>query len=480
MTIFNTQISRPRRSDIIRYGGSALVISVSAALAYLIATDLFDPSFALAGVLGVIGVLILYRLGRFEYGIIAVALSAGLINFFTLPTGRESRIVVSLALTLVLLALWLLQLLWPRHSGVHLARSPINKPLLVFVVINLIAYVWGNLMRDALVVVWPSFPTVQIAALLVNIGLPLFALMSFNKLTDIKWWRALAWIMVGLGYLSAVSDILRLPTEMLIRNGSRGLFATWVGAFAFALLVFDQRLGARHRVVLVALLGLLTYQYVIERTAWLSGWLPMICAWLVIALARSRKLFVAILICGLAFIALNFDIVYTNVIGSNEKEGSTSRLELWELNLRHIANHPFFGMGPAGYAVYNVTYNPQEALSTHNNYFDVAAQTGLIGFVSFLVLMGTFIHLGIRNVRNTQHDGTFESAFAAATLAGAIAAMVAMALGDWVLPFAYNQSITGFDNAVFTWLFMGGIAALYRLKSIGPKPDVPSGARPVV
>ena len=136
-------------------------------------------------------------------------------------------------------------------------------------------------------------------------------------------------------------------------------------------------------------------------------------------------------------------------------------------------------MGPAGYAVYNVTYHPKDARSTHNNYFDVAAQTGLIGFVSFLVLMGTFVRCGLRNVQASRKDGTFESAFAAATLAGAISAMVAMLLGDWVLPFAYNQSITGFDNAVFTWLFMGGIAALYRLRSIGAKPDAPSGVRSV-
>jgi len=38
-----------------------------------------------------------------------------------------------------------------------------------------------------------------------------------------------------------------------------------------------------------------------------------------------------------------------------------------------------------------------------------------------------------------------------------------MMLGDWVLPFAYNQTITGFDNAVFTWIFLGGVAGLYYL-----------------
>jgi hypothetical protein len=45
-----------------------------------------------------------------------------------------------------------------------------------------------------------------------------------------------------------------------------------------------------------------------------------------------------------------------------------------------------------------------------------------------------------------------------------------MMLGDWILPFAYNQTITGFDSAIFAWLMMGGMIALHRLTAQPREP----------
>jgi hypothetical protein len=54
----------------------------------------------------------------------------------------------------------------------------------------------------------------------------------------------------------------------------------------------------------------------------------------------------------------------------------------------------------------------------------------------------------------------FEEAFAAAALAGIIAAIASMMLGDWVIPFAYNSTITGFDHSAFTWILVGALVSL--------------------
>jgi hypothetical protein len=35
-----------------------------------------------------------------------------------------------------------------------------------------------------------------------------------------------------------------------------------------------------------------------------------------------------------------------------------------------------------------------------------------------------------------------------------------MALGDWVIPFVYNQGIDGFRYTVHTWVFLGLAAGL--------------------
>ncbi len=102
---------------------------------------------------------------------------------------------------------------------------------------------------------------------------------------------------------------------------------------------------------------------------------------------------------------------------------------------------------------------PQDALSTHSNYVDILAQTGLVGtafFVWFLVAMGVTARQAWRRVP----QGSFSQALAAGCIGGYVATLIAMGLGDWFLPFAYNQTIAGYDYTVWGWLFMGVLVGL--------------------
>ncbi len=415
----------------------------------------------LAAVLGAFGLFIGYRLGRYEYGILAIALSAGLMNFFTLPTGRESRIVISLLLAMLLIVFWLLNGWLGRESNV-IRPAVLNKPLIAFVGVNVIAYLWSNWMRDPLVFVWSSFPTVQLAALLVNILLPLLALFVSNRIRAVKWLRWLTWSIIGLGALKLASELFHLPTTVLIENGSRGLFSAWVGAMAYGQALFNAELSYRKRGLLLVVLAVAVYYYFILHDDWLSGWLPMAVACVWLTWRRSKGLFVLLVCCGLLYLSFTYQYYFDTLISHELEGGSAERPELWETNLRHLGNHPLFGMGPAGYAIYNMTYNAGDARSTHNNYFDVLSQTGIVGFSIFIWLMLTFLRIGFQTCGATAGQKNFSEAFAQATLAGTFAALVGMMLGDWVLPFAYNQTITGFDNAAYTWMFLGGMVSLYH------------------
>ncbi|MEZ4836801.1 MAG: O-antigen ligase family protein [Caldilineaceae bacterium] len=369
---------------------------------------------------------------------------------------------MSLVLAMVVMGYWLLGFIINKHQE-RLLPSPINRPIWIFVIISIVAYGWGVVLRDPLVYVPGSFVVTQAAALLVNILLPLLALLVSNKLVDLKWWRTLAWIMVGLGAFHFVSVELNLPTQQLISNGSRGLFTAWVTGIAYALALFDEEQPLWRRGLLLVLVAAFLYQSMIKNTLWLSGWIPTLIICVVVTFYRSKKLFALGVLVGLVILAINAGTIYERVVVANVDEGGTERLEIWSMNLAHVAKHPFFGMGPAGYAVYNMTYHPLDARSTHNNYFDVLAQTGIIGFVAFLWMQWRFLVLGMKNCRRVTHKRNFSAALGAVTLGGAVAAMVAMMLGDWVLPFAYNQTISGFDNAAYTWIFLGGIAALAHM-----------------
>ncbi len=418
-------------------------------------------NFALAGCIILLAGVIFYRGGRYENGIVMVMLAAGLVNFFTLPTGTQSRIVVSLLLSVVLIGLWILQLLTDKQT--KLISTPIQKPILAFISVSILAYFWSLVARDPLIVVWESFPMVQLAALAVNILLPLMALFVANHIKEIAWLKRLAWTIIGLGVIVCLGNMLDLPIYRMYFNGSRGLFVTWSAGIAYAMALFDDRLSKFTRLALLGLVALTVYWTFIIEAFWLSGWLPLGVTCVVITFFRSRKLFAFLCVIGLIYVGIHFDSLYQRIVVANINEGSNARLELWQRNFDLALKHPLLGMGPAGYAIYYMTYHPEEARSTHNNYFDILSQTGFIGLGVFLWMFAVFIYLAFSLRRKLAGTHTFEEAYANAALGGCCGALAAMMLGDWVLPFAYNQTITGFDNAVFTWIFLGGVAGLYYL-----------------
>ncbi len=463
----------PRRSFTIdRYTLFAAAVIAGVLLAVPAITFLYvrgrlDPLLVLAGIVGVIVALRLFQVSeRSNKGIVLLITAAGMLSFVSLPTGRESRIPISMLVALALVVPWLLSMLWGKPPA-RLKPSPINRPLIAFVAVSIISYFWSQIFRDPLLFVWSSFPVVQAAALVVNILLPLTLLYVANQVTEVRWLKYLVAVLLIFGVASVAFFFIDQRTgDLLFYRGTRGLFSMWVAAFAYGLALFHKGLKPWQRALLLLLVLIFVYRYFYVGRSWVSGWLPLGVACLVLTWIRSRRLFLLLGMIGLIYIAVNFDFYYEDIVLAEEAEGSgTERIELWVQNLTHVANHPLFGVGPAGYAPYYMTYHPHDARSTHNNYFDILAQTGVIGFTIFVVMMSSLLKVGRQTLRRYRGQRNFEETFAAVTLSAIAGAVIGMMLGDWVLPFAYNETIGGFDNAVLTWVMLGGMVALGLFKS---------------
>jgi len=462
-------LSHAPRSPKTRTWVTLVVTAVCIGLAIVMSRVLSDPTsrlnplLLLGGVAGLVVMLAWYSFGRIQHALWALALSGATLNFIAIGTGTESKVVLSLVIFIVLLTVWLMNSLLNR---VPLFRSsPVNVPIFAFIAVNLISYGWSFAMRDPLVdsvlQAWPRFILAQAAGLGMNILLPLLCLVVVSTIREERWMRGLVVIMLFLAGLNAASKIFNLPIEPLLKNGSKGLFVMWGGVFAYAQLLFNNELSLpRKGICAVILVGIL-YYYGITQTLWLSGWLPLGVGIAVITWFRSKKLFVTMAVIVLVYVAIDFNDLYAKIFQSNVDEGGLGRLDIWRLNLGHVANHWLFGMGPAGYALYNIFYHPTEARSTHNNYFDVLAQTGVVGLLIFVWLLIRFLQVGLNTRAAVANQLDFKEMLANATLGGLFGTIVGMALGDWVLPFAFNQTISGFDNALYTWLFLGCMVSLY-------------------
>jgi O-antigen ligase len=157
---------------------------------------------------------------------------------------------------------------------------------------------------------------------------------------------------------------------------------------------------------------------------------------------------------------------FQQVAQDNIDDGSLERLEIWSQNWSVVREHWLLGTGPAGYAIYYMTYFPTDARSTHNNYLDIVAQFGVVGMATWLWLALASVWEGWRLVRRAPPG--FLRSLAIIATGGWIGAMGSMVFGDWVLPFAYNQGIAGFKYTVYSWLFLGALISIRHLLDAPP------------
>lgn len=463
-------LAKRNKSLMIRVGFIGSLLCVLSVVGFLV-TEV-SPAFVLVALAIPFGVLAVTK--RLELGIAAILL-AGFFVRFRIPTGTASEIVISLVISAGCIALWIIHMLVVEKRMV-LKSAATNVPLLAFMATVVISWVWGYAFRDVFVYE-AGHPLVSVAAALVIVLLPGCFLLAANNIRSVRWLQALVWILLGEGLVVLVVDlgsffgvgpmqtlVMFLRTNGLIHVNSHGLLSMWCLSFAMALALFNRRLSWILRLLLLAYVGTWVYWGFFTRMSWLSGWLPAFAAAAVIAFLRSKWLFVVLVL----VIIVGAGGYYLRIQFQTESEVSgVTRLAAYAVNWRVTGKHLLFGTGPAGYASYYMSYFPTEAMASHSNYIDIIAQTGIVGSFFILWFFGVQAWGSYKLRLKLQGRGDFAESLSAAVLAGTVGCVVAMALGDWLLPFVYTQGIPGFDLAVFNWLFMGSLWALSHILASG-------------
>lgn len=388
--------------------------------------------------------------------ILALPLSALFLPTLQLPTGTESKIPLSLLLACVLSGMWIATTLL---RGGRLSPSRLNAPILVFLVICIVSLAWGIAWRDPWLIHSPKFIVTQVGALVTILVSPAAALLIGNFITSKRQLIFIFGAFIVGGILMTLTQFFHIEQELL---NDGGLWCLWTATPLLGLLIVQPGLRWYWRLLVAAALLLNLYQNVIVNRDWLSGWVPTLVALGALVFIRSPKAFFSLLPFAILLLVINISF-FSSVAQENINDGSLERLIIWQQNWRVVKDHWFLGTGPAGYAIYYMSYFPTEARSTHNNYLDIVAQFGFLG-------LGTWFWLAFAGVRegwelcNRLAPG-FEKTLAVTTTAGWIGACASMMFGDWILPFAYNQGIVGYRYTVYSWIFLGTLIVLRRLSA---------------
>ncbi|MBN2500158.1 MAG: O-antigen ligase family protein [Anaerolineales bacterium] len=396
-------------------------------------------------------------LAHFEWMPILIVILATFVPL-SIPTGTGSNVVDSLAATSAFFAIWVVKMLI-IDKRISFINGKVTKPLLGYIIAVVISIVWSNLFLDWAVKSYGSFIKVQLASAVVMIMLPGAFLLVANNVKQELHLKIMVWLVLLGGAFALVRNYGNIPLPV----NQKGLFPMWAVALAYAMALFNEKLPKLVRGALFLYTGVWVVWGFVLNISWVAGWFPVILVIGIITVLRSWKLVLLFVLIGLLVFALNADYYLGKVLRDEQEESGETRLAAWLVSFRVVRYHWVFGTGPAGYTAYYMTYYPSEAMATHNNYLDILAQTGVVGLTLYLLFFIYVARLGLHLALRLRKERNFLSALAMATFAGTIGGIVMMGFGDWMVPFAYTQSIEGFDFIVHNWMFMGAVVVIEQL-----------------
>ena len=389
---------------------------------------------------------------------------ASLLVPFSLGTGSQTSINVSLITVLLLTGLWGLDMFIKQKQIRFLSSRPL-VPLVALMAASVLSFGFGQLSWFA---TRGASITAQIGGLAVFLFLGMAFLVTVHQVKDLRWLEWITWTFIIISGAYIFADwiptygwVIQAKYQRAVQDS---LFWTWLVAIASSQALFNTSLKLRWRVGLGILTLYTLYITLVVKQTWVSGWLPCLVALIVMIWISKPRLGIALtVVAAIALIINSQRTVGFVLVGDNEYSLNT-RLEAWMVLLNVIMANPIFGLGPANYywytsifpiSGYYVTFN------SHNNYMDIIAQTGLFGLACFLWFAFEIARLGLK-LRFKAPAG-FACAYVYGALGGLAGTLAAAMMGDWVIPFVYNVGLDGFRASVLGWMFLGGLLVVEKV-----------------
>lgn len=421
------------------------------------------------------GAIALVFLQRPEWGLRALVGATFLVPF-AIGTGTQTSLNVTVLLLGLLFGLWLLRMAGRQH--VALLDSPPIRPLLLFIVVALVAFISGS--QSWLIFAHTAPLRAQVGGLAIFVLSAAAFLLVSHQVTSERGLRRLTWLFLtvaGFFILSWMVPPIGDRVSFLFQHGADGsLFWVWVGALAFGQAAFNRDLRLAPRLLLAALVASSIVLTFIQNRAWVSGWLPALIALGATLVAGAPRLGIPASAAGAIALLIEKQAVLAGVLIGDNQYSLDTRLEAWRIILEIVKVNPILGLGPANYYWYTPLFpilGYSVSFNSHNNYVDIIAQTGLLGLALLLWFFWRVGRLGWQ--LRTRAASGFAHGYVCGALGGLAGTLAAAMLGDWVLPFVYNVGITGFRASVLAWLFLGGLVVLEQRAIPAPAAAVTDG-----
>lgn len=430
----------------IQFSVIAIIVLASTIVSYWGTQRLFILLLALLS--GVAFLLLLMR--QIRIGFVFLLLASMFVPFSG-PGGVNATVFV---ITLMLV-LWLLNMLVVERQF-NFINSRIMLPTLLFIIVSILAFGMGQ-------IPWFQFANQApldaqmggFAIFVLSLG---FMLATAHLIQDTKWLEIIVWGFIGLSMPMVLSRAFDLPIGQFYRQGftAQSMLWTWLVALMISQLLFNSNLRRRFRWLLLIGLLLTFYVAMVKQNDWKSGWVP---AALVVVIAVGLK-YIKVLRFAIPFMLIGAISLVQYLISTDQYSWDT-RVDAWRIVLDVSKISPILGLGFANYYWYVPLFRIRGfyvQFSSHNQYVDIIAQTGVLGLLCCLWLLFEIGRLAW-NLMGQLPEG-FAKAYSYGTFVGLVGSVMAGFLADWLLPFVYNIGLDGFRASVLPWIFFGGLIAI--------------------
>ncbi len=382
---------------------------------------------AVGGVLAFVGLL-----SWMEVGVIMLIPISYLLPW-GLGTGTETQINLTILWLVVLLGVWLLRML-VNERKVLLKKSRVNLPGILFIVVTLVAFVAGNIQ-------WLVFSTTR-ASVFSQIGgvlmlvLPVgLMLLVGNVVGEEKWLMWMVWAFLGLGVVYLLARWV--PGSGILAGrfndmSVSAIFFIWSTALAGGMWLFNDTLigWKRWGMGTVWALTVATGLWLMKANA--STWVSVLVVVGVLVWLKSWRMGL-LLTLGVVVLGLwQYDALFERIFRAEEYSAIT-RAATWPIMWELVKASPIMGLGPSNYYFYTPLFSLMGYyvnFNSHNNYWDIAAQVGVVGLSVFVWLAAALGVTGMK-LRGVVKTG-FQRGYVNGAVAGLGGTLVAGLLSNQV------------------------------------------------
>jgi O-antigen ligase len=299
-----------------------------------------------------------------------------------------------------------------------LARNPLNIPIVAFLVAAAIGVIMAVNFKHSL----KAYMT---------LGWMFIFFLIVNNVKDTIQFKKLVRILVLITTIGGAYGIFQHLTKIDFFGNIKHLRLPMARSTGF----FDgpATFGNYILLVLPVVIGLSSYIRIGREKRWLqlSGliiltaiifsygravWMGLIVGLIFMGILGSKRLLLSILagimICSILILALPSSEFALRVVGTvKSKRPVGDRTEFWEGSLRILRDYPITGVGWEGFRKVYPRYRPSEeeksVSNAHNNFVDVAVDSGLLGLGIFIWLLVTIYKVGFHIFKELE-DGYFK------------------------------------------------------------------------